>query len=44
MVWHFTDRRGGVSQGPFRWLNLSASVGDDPDHVALNRRRTIEQI
>lgn len=38
VIWHFTDRRGGVSEGPFRWLNLSAGVGDEPDRVAQNRR------
>lgn len=38
VVWLFTDRRGGVSQGPYRWLNLSAAVGDEPRHVAENRR------
>ena len=37
--WLFTDRQGGVSEGPFRSLNLSASVGDDPERVAANRRR-----
>lgn len=37
VVWHFTDRLGGASEGPFRWLNLSAGVGDDPERVAANR-------
>jgi polyphenol oxidase len=34
-----TTREGGVSQGPFASLNLSASVGDAPEAVAQNRRR-----
>lgn len=34
-----TTREGGASRGPFESLNLSASVGDDPDAVAENRRR-----
>jgi len=33
----FTDRAGGVSSGPFRTLNLSDAVGDDPAAVASNR-------
>jgi YfiH family protein len=33
----FTDRSGGVSAGPYASLNLSSSVGDDPDAVAHNR-------
>ncbi|MBE3597679.1 MAG: laccase domain-containing protein [Limnochordaceae bacterium] len=35
----FTDRNGGVSEGPFRSLNLSWSTGDDPGRVQQNRRR-----
>jgi len=35
----FTDRRGGVSTGPFASLNLATHVGDDGDAVAENRRR-----
>lgn len=35
----FTDRRGGVSAGPFASLNLATHVGDDGDAVAENRRR-----
>lgn len=31
-------RKGGVSQAPFRALNLSISVGDDPEAVASNTR------
>jgi YfiH family protein len=34
-----TTRAGGVSQGPYRSLNLGAHVGDDPALVALNRDR-----
>lgn len=34
-----STRGGGVSQPPFDSLNLSRSVGDDPAHVAENRRR-----
>lgn len=32
-------RAGGVSQAPFSGLNLGAHVGDDPAHVAENRRQ-----
>lgn len=34
-----TTRRGGVSTGPYRSLNLGLHVGDDPAAVAENRRR-----
>jgi YfiH family protein len=34
-----TARSGGVSSGPYATLNLSLSVGDDPDCVLENRRR-----
>jgi len=34
-----TTRHGGVSVGPLGQLNLGAHVGDDPAHVAENRRR-----
>lgn len=34
-----TDRRGGVSRAPWRTLNLADHVGDEPDHVARNRRQ-----
>jgi len=37
----FTTRRGGVSTGPYRSLNLSLKVGDDPARVAENRRRVL---
>ncbi len=34
----FFGRQGGVSAGDFAGLNMSLSVGDDPDTVAENRR------
>jgi YfiH family protein len=34
-----TARAGGVSSGAYATLNLSLSVGDDPDRVLENRRR-----
>lgn len=34
----FTTRAGGVSEGDFASLNVSASVGDDPESVSENRR------
>lgn len=34
-----TLRGGGVSTGPFATLNPAAHVGDEPAHVAENRRR-----
>ena len=37
----FTDRRGGVSAGPFASLNLARSNGDDEWAVAENRRRLL---
>ena len=37
----FTERTGGVSEPPFRSLNLGAHVGDDPAAVAENRRRAL---
>ncbi len=33
-----TTRLGGVSQADFADWNLAAHVGDDPEHVATNRR------
>lgn len=39
----FSTRNGGVSADPFG-LNLSFRVGDDPDHVAENRRRFFSTI
>ena len=32
-------RRGGISPPPYDGLNLAEHVGDDPAHVAENRRR-----
>ena len=40
----FTDRAGGVSSGPFRTLNLSDAVGDDPAAVASNRASVLRAI
>jgi len=37
-VWFFT-RNGGVSEPPYDSLNVSTSVGDDPNVVAENRAR-----
>ena len=37
----FSERSGGVSDGPFRGLNLGLKSGDDPDVVRENRRRLI---
>ncbi|MER3450792.1 MAG: hypothetical protein C4300_00455, partial [Thermus sp.] len=37
----FTTRLGGVSEGPFATLNLSAATGDDPEKVAENQRRVL---
>jgi len=34
-----TTRRGGVGQAPYDSLNLADHVGDEPAHVAENRRR-----
>lgn len=39
----FTTRAGGVSAPPFDTLNLGGKWGDDPAHVAENRRR-VEQV
>lgn len=35
----FSTRKGGVSHPPYHSLNLSLSVGDDPEAVKENRRR-----
>jgi purine-nucleoside/S-methyl-5'-thioadenosine phosphorylase / adenosine deaminase len=35
-------RHGGVSRGHLRSLNVGGSVGDDPQHVAANRIRSLE--
>jgi polyphenol oxidase len=39
----FTTRVGGVSEGPYASLNLGAR-GDDPAHVAENRRLACESL
>jgi YfiH family protein len=39
----FTTRRGGVSHGPYTSLNLGPQTGDDPSHVAENRRHVQER-
>jgi polyphenol oxidase len=44
LVHGFFTRRGGVSAGPYRSLNLSFAVGDDPESVAENRRRLREAL
>jgi YfiH family protein len=36
-----TTRRGGVSDGAYRSMNLGAHVGDEPDRVAANRQRFV---
>ena len=40
----FTERGGGVSEGPYRSLNLGSACGDDPGCVAENRRRALASI
>jgi YfiH family protein len=37
-VW-FSDRRGGVSEGPYASLNVGFLTDDEPERVAENRRR-----
>jgi len=39
-----TDRFGGVSEGPYDSLNLGIHVGDNPNHVAENRKRVANAI
>lgn len=34
-----TTRQGGVSAGPYAELNLGLHVGDNPEHVLVNRAR-----
>lgn len=36
-----TTRQGGSSIGPYASFNLASHVGDNPDHVALNRHKLI---
>lgn len=40
----FTTRAGGVSEGVYASLNLTAGTGDDPECVAENRRRACEAV
>ncbi|MEE9240766.1 MAG: peptidoglycan editing factor PgeF [bacterium] len=35
----FSTRRGGVSEGSFRSLNLGPADGEDPDRIQENRKR-----
>jgi polyphenol oxidase len=37
-------RYGGVSEGPYRSLNIGGATGDDPKKIAENRRRMIEAL
>jgi polyphenol oxidase len=39
----FSTRNGGVSDGPYRSLNLGILTDDDPHHVTDNRRRLAER-
>ncbi len=38
----FSTRLGGVSEGPYRSLNLGMLTGDEPERVVANRRRLCE--
>jgi hypothetical protein len=40
----FFTRQGGVSQGDFETLNVGRDKEDNPDHVAENRRRTVQAL
>ena len=40
----FFTREGGVSAGDFTSLNCGFGSGDNPDHVAENRRRTVGEL
>lgn len=40
----FTDRRGGVSQGPYASLNLGRHTGDSEESIWLNRERLASAI
>jgi purine-nucleoside/S-methyl-5'-thioadenosine phosphorylase / adenosine deaminase len=40
----FTERTGGISEGPFSSLNLGYRTDDDPARVEANRRRTVESL
>ena len=39
-----TTRDGGVSQAPYHSLNLGDHVGDNTEHVALNRQRLCQEL
>lgn len=39
-----STRLGGVSQGPFFSNNLGLHVGDNPQHVAVNRQRLLDRM
>ncbi|MER3444000.1 MAG: hypothetical protein C4333_07705, partial [Meiothermus sp.] len=39
----FTTRKGGVSQGPYATLNLSASTSDAAEAVLENQRRVLQR-
>jgi YfiH family protein len=40
----FTTRVGGVSEGVYESLNLTAKTGDDPERVEENRRRVCTEV
>jgi polyphenol oxidase len=40
----FTERGGGVSDPPYRSLNLGFQTGDRPEDVAENRRRVVKAL
>jgi hypothetical protein len=40
----FSTRRGGVSEGSYRSLNLGQAKGEDPERVRENRRRFFEAV
>lgn len=44
LIHAFTTRLGGVSEGPFKSLNLGFSVGDLPERVVANRRRVADAL
>jgi YfiH family protein len=37
-------RQGGVSAAPFHYLNVGGTVGDEPEHVSENRRRSFNAL
>jgi YfiH family protein len=40
----FTDRRGGVSEGPYSSLNLGILTDDEPENVVQNRHRAARSL